>query len=70
MDCILRECPHDKGKACQSLGTCGADYALRKARESGGYRVINFNNPTVAALLRAGLAVVEEDDRHSILKAV
>jgi hypothetical protein len=58
MTCILKACPHAKANRCGLLGECGAAYALRRAREPGGYEMINFENPTLKALLTAKL--VEE----------
>lgn len=55
MTCILGGCPHAKANRCGLLGECGAGYALRKACEPGGYDMINFENPTLKALLAAKL---------------
>lgn len=56
--CILGGCPHAKAGRCVLLGECGAGYALARAREPGGYDMINFENPTLKGLLAAKL--VEE----------
>ncbi len=52
--CILEKCAHNSGP-CYALGECGAAYALRHAEDPQGYRVFSFDNPTIAALKRAGL---------------
>jgi hypothetical protein len=59
MNCILKKCPHPasdkKVSACTTLGECGASHALARSREIGGYEVLRKNNPTVDALINAGL---------------
>jgi hypothetical protein len=68
--CILKGCAHGKGPLkgpCRSLGMCGAKHVLELARRPGGYDVLfapagDGNNPTVAALLKAGLVIKSSGD--------
>lgn len=64
MTCILKSCAHGKTTCCASLakaglGECGAAYALDLASRNDGYLVITHNNPTIDALVKAGLVTVK-----------
>lgn len=73
-NCILKRCPHDAGIACRALGQCGAQFALDRASQPGGYRVHapTRDNPnrTISALLKAGLVTLtDEGHATAIVKA-
>jgi hypothetical protein len=55
MNCILKSCAHAKSTNCQSLGECGAAFALEMSKRNDGYLVIAHNNATIDALRAVGM---------------